>query len=149
MGEQIYQPPTKLLENSEPDSADISAFALSAEQTSVSLYELYLSLNELSKYKIYVNETYVQIFYFIQITNEIHFSAIDQTLKSINILSISVLPLKNGYQLLEINFFIVLNMHLIKIKWIQHYQHQLVINLHHHQSILPVVFHKSYNFGND
>jgi hypothetical protein len=65
MGEQIYQPPTKLLENTEPDSADISAFALSAEQTSVSLYELYLSLNELSKYKIYVNEKYVQIFRFI------------------------------------------------------------------------------------
>ncbi len=59
LGDKIYQPPTKLLENNEPDSADIIAFASSAEQTSVSLFELYLSLNELSKYKIYVNETYV------------------------------------------------------------------------------------------
>jgi hypothetical protein len=61
LGEQIYQPPTKLLENTEPDSADIAAFASSAEQTSLSLFELYLSLNELSKYKIYVNETYVKL----------------------------------------------------------------------------------------
>jgi hypothetical protein len=43
----------------EPDSADTLAFASSAEQISLSLFELYLSLHELSKYKIYVNETFV------------------------------------------------------------------------------------------
>ncbi|UJR07768.1 hypothetical protein I4U23_012051 [Adineta vaga] len=58
LGEQIYQSPMKLLENNEPDSADIAAFASSAEQTSLCLFELYLSLNELAKYKIYVNETH-------------------------------------------------------------------------------------------
>ncbi|CAF1066209.1 unnamed protein product [Adineta ricciae] len=58
LGEQIYQSPLKLLENTEPDSADIAAFASAAEQTSLSLFELYLSLNELAKYKVYVNETH-------------------------------------------------------------------------------------------
>ncbi|CAF0914776.1 unnamed protein product [Rotaria sordida] len=58
LGEQIYQSPLKLFENTEPDSADIAAFAFSAEQTSLSLFELYLSLNELAKYKIYVNESH-------------------------------------------------------------------------------------------
>ncbi|CAF1349391.1 unnamed protein product [Adineta steineri] len=58
LGQQIYLSPTKLLENNEPDSADIAAFASAAEQTSLSLFELYLTLNELSKYKIYVNESH-------------------------------------------------------------------------------------------
>ncbi|CAM4874974.1 unnamed protein product [Rotaria socialis] len=58
LGEQIYQSPLKLFENIEPDSADITAFAFAAEQTSLSLFELYLTLNELSKYKIYVNESH-------------------------------------------------------------------------------------------
>ncbi|CAF4537126.1 unnamed protein product [Rotaria sp. Silwood2] len=58
LGEQIYQSPLKLFESAEPDSADIAAFAFSAEQTSLSLFELYLTLNELAKYKIYVNETH-------------------------------------------------------------------------------------------
>lgn len=47
----------KLLEDTEPDTAEISAFASSAEQSSLILFELYLCLQELSKYKIYVNET--------------------------------------------------------------------------------------------
>lgn len=49
----------KLLENVEPDSADIAAFATAAEQTSLVLFELYLALSELAKYKIYVNERFV------------------------------------------------------------------------------------------
>lgn len=63
LGEQIYQPPLKLFENTEPDSADIAAFAFSAEQTSLTLFELYLTLNELAKYKIYVNERYKEILF--------------------------------------------------------------------------------------
>ena len=49
----------KLLENVEPDSASIAAFATAAEQTSLVLFELYLALSELAKYKIYVNERFV------------------------------------------------------------------------------------------
>ena len=48
-----------MLENKEPESADIPTFASAAEQTSLYLFELYLSLHELSKYKIYVNESFV------------------------------------------------------------------------------------------
>ncbi|CAF1308521.1 unnamed protein product [Adineta steineri] len=57
LGDQIHQSPSKLLENKESDAADILTFAASAEQISLSLFELYLSLHELAKYRIYVNET--------------------------------------------------------------------------------------------
>ncbi|CAF1576139.1 unnamed protein product [Adineta ricciae] len=57
LGDQIHQSPAKLLENKEPDSLDALTFASSAEQISLALFELYLSLHELAKYKIYVNET--------------------------------------------------------------------------------------------
>ena len=57
--ERIYQSPAQLLDNLEPDSADILAFASAAEQTSLVLFDLYLALTELSKYKIYVNERLV------------------------------------------------------------------------------------------
>lgn len=49
----------KLLENNEPDSAEVSAFASSAEQMSLVLFEMFLCLQELSKYKIYVNERFL------------------------------------------------------------------------------------------
>ncbi|CAF3367333.1 unnamed protein product [Rotaria socialis] len=57
LGDQIHQCPSKFLEVKEPDSVDVLAFASGAEQISLCLFELYLSLHELSKYKIYVNET--------------------------------------------------------------------------------------------
>ncbi|CAF0764647.1 unnamed protein product [Didymodactylos carnosus] len=55
LGEQIHRPSEQLI--TEPDSADVIQFAAAAEQTGLSLFELYLSLHELVKYKIYVNET--------------------------------------------------------------------------------------------
>ena len=58
-GDQIHQCPSKLLEVKEPNSVDVLVFASGAEQISLCLFELYLSLHELSKYKIYVNETFV------------------------------------------------------------------------------------------
>ncbi|UJR38386.1 hypothetical protein I4U23_031055 [Adineta vaga] len=57
LGDQIHQSPSKLLESKELDSIDTPTFAASAEQISLALFELYLSLHELAKYKIYVNET--------------------------------------------------------------------------------------------
>ncbi|CAF0890091.1 unnamed protein product [Rotaria sordida] len=57
LGEQVHQCPSTFLEIKEPDSADVLAFSAAAEQISLCLFELYLSLHELSKYKIYVNET--------------------------------------------------------------------------------------------
>ncbi|CAF4554622.1 unnamed protein product [Rotaria sp. Silwood1] len=57
LGDQIHQSPSTFLETKEPDSVDVLAFSAAAEQTSLCLFELYLSLHELSKYKIYVYET--------------------------------------------------------------------------------------------
>ena len=59
LGEQIHESPSKVLEKRESDSTDLVAYTSAAEQISLSLFELYLSLHELSKYKIYVNETFV------------------------------------------------------------------------------------------
>ena len=59
LGEQIHESPSKLLEKRESNSTDLVAYTSAAEQISLSLFELYLSLHELSKYKIYVNETFV------------------------------------------------------------------------------------------
>ncbi|CAF4237191.1 unnamed protein product, partial [Rotaria sp. Silwood2] len=57
LGDQIHQSPSTFLEVLEPDSVDVLAFSVATEQISLCLFELYLSLHELSKYKIYVNET--------------------------------------------------------------------------------------------